>query len=592
MRISTRRHAARLFAVNEGPNRLPVAIKAAFTIALPLSIALLLGHPELGLLCGPGAFTVLYGPATPARFRIKLMSAAGVGFLVAGTLGSVTAWSPTLALVAMLGVAVVATLLCAALEVGPPGPYFFALVVGVSGSMTAHGVPATTVIGGIAVGVATAIAVGMSDLVGNPRGPERDAITAADRAITAYERTSPIPSEVGDARARASAALHAAWTALTDGSGRSHLSPGRHTLAAPLVALHQRYVTTTGHLAGASVARPAVDDPDRVVPSTIDLEQLRDTSLGRPRSGYLLRGALTWPSESLVVAIRVVVAGLVSGLVAMAFDVGHAYWATAFGVLVLANVGTRHSQLFKAAQRFVGTVIGLAVFLGLTLIAPTGWWLVAVLTLLQFSVEFLIVRNYAYAVALITPLALTMATSGADHPDPTGFVRDRVLDTVIGVGVAVVVALLVGRRTPALLVPEYGRRTLRAIGRVTADLAEGSWASVAARENRRHLSFELLANADAVTRAQTDDPARVEPYLHVWNEIADLGYFVLGACWHPELRDNPAWFGAAKAILDPVLDTVSAASAASLSRDLASFRRALAAGASGSTPPSGAPDNW
>lgn len=53
MLTTARRHAVGLFAMNESPNRLPVATKAAITMAIPLAIALLLhtrtsSSPEQG----------------------------------------------------------------------------------------------------------------------------------------------------------------------------------------------------------------------------------------------------------------------------------------------------------------------------------------------------------------------------------------------------------------------------------------------------------------------------------------------------------------------------------------------------------------
>ncbi len=585
MLSDVRRQAAAVFEVRQGPNRVPIALKAAITIALPMSISLLAGHPSLGLLCGPGAFTVLYGPNTPARFRLKLMSAAGAGFVTAGVLGTATAGSPVASVLAMVAVAVVSAVVCAALKVGPPGAYFFALVVGVAGSMAAHGVAPALVVGGIAVGAGTAMIVGMSDLLLDPFRPERTAIAAADAAITGFETSADDAK-----RARASAALQAAWSALNDGAGR-RLSPTRQNLAAQVVGLHQRYVTRVGEVAGAAVDLSPSADPDRVVPSTIDLRQLRETALGRPRAGYLLAEALTWPSETLLVAVRVAVAGAVSGSIALALGLGHSYWAIAFSTLVLVNIGTRHAALLKAFQRFVGTVIGLGLFAGMVAASPSGWWLVLALATLQFCVELLIVRNYAYAAALITPLALTMATAGAAHPDPWSFVADRSVDTVVGVGIGILAALLIGRTAPRRLVVRSGLTTLRAISQVVSDLAAGTWSSVAGRENRRHLSFELLESSSTTDRARTDDPSGVEPYLPWATEISGLGYFALGACWHPVLRDDTALFETARARIEPLVDAVPNPTTASpIAGDLEFVLAALAGRVAPGETPRWSPD--
>lgn len=538
----TRRRLVTVFGVGPSPRRLPVALKAAVTIALPPAVALLAGRPDLGLIFAPGAFTVLYGPTAPARFRLKLMGLAGLGLVAAASLGTWTAGYPALGLAAMVAAAIVATFVCAALKVGPPGPYFFPLVVGIAGYQAGQGVPGALIIIGVALGAALAVGVGMSDLLFKPRGAEQAAMARAESAIRSYEL------DAGQRR-RASAALHAAWTALNDGAGRRRLSLPRQALAAQLVGLHQRYVTRTGELAGASLALAPKADPDRVVPDRIDLEKLRDTSLGRPHARHLLASALSWPSESTFTALRVGVAASLAGLAASVLGIGHEYWAVAFAVLVLANVGSRHTQLLKAVHRFIGTSIGLVLFFALMLLNPQGWWLVLLLAGLQFGIEMLVVRQYAYAAALITPLALTLSTSASPNADPSVFLVDRGIDTLIGLGAAVLVVMALGRRVPTRLVRAAGRRTLQLVQLVVRDLAAGSWASVAAREHRRHLYYELLEGEEVLGRAHRDAPAAVEAQEPAWRAINELGYLVLGACWHPSLRDDAERYAAAERLL-------------------------------------------
>lgn len=536
-----RRRLVTVFGFRPSPPRLHVAIKAAITMALPMSVALLAGRPDLIMACGPGAFTVLYGPASPARFRLKLMGSAGLGFVAAAALGAVTAGSALLGLAAMVVTAVVATIVCAALKIGPPGAYFFPLVVGIAGYQTAHGVPAALVVAGVMVGATVAVVVGMADLVLNPRAAEQAAIAAAGRAIAAYQTDA-------DARVRASAALHAAWDAVNDGAATSRLSPQREQLASALVGLHQAYVTRTGELAGADLALAPRLAPERVIPSSIDLAELRETSLGRPGAARLLDDAVHWPSEPALAALRVGIAGALAGLLAMGLDVGHSYWAVAFAVLVLANVGSRRAQLLKAVHRFLGTCVGLLIFFALSLLEPTGWWLVVLLGVLQFGIEMLVVRNYGYAVALITPLALTISTVASPQADAAGFLRDRGIDTLIGLGAAVLVVLIVGRRTPPALARAAIRQTMHAVGPVLASLAAGQWDSASAKRARRHLHHELLEGRGTIRRANADDADAIAGLLPSWAQISELGYLVLGACWHPGLRADAGRFALANAL--------------------------------------------
>jgi uncharacterized membrane protein YccC len=73
---------------------------------------------------------------------------------------------------------------------------------------------------------------------------------------------------------------------------------------------------------------------------------------------------------------------------------------------------------------------------------PHGLWLVALLALLQFAIEVVVVRNYAMALTFITPVAL-MISAAAGTDTPLTLISERVVDTVLGAVIAMAV-LVVG----------------------------------------------------------------------------------------------------------------------------------------------------
>ena len=160
--------------------------------------------------------------------------------------------------------------------------------------------------------------------------------------------------------------------------------------------------------------------------------------------------------------------------VALALDNAHAYWAAAFAVLVVHTGGTRSVQFHRAFQRTVGTAAGLLVFALLLRLDPTHWWIIAIIVGLQFVVELLITRNYALAVVFLTPLALLISES-VTGMDPDTIVFDRAVDTLIGVGAAVLVLVVSSRLgRPELLLRAHARRVVLALDDVLADLDERS----------------------------------------------------------------------------------------------------------------------
>lgn len=522
-------------------------------MSLPLLVTTLAGHQALGLIAGLGVFAVLYGADTPGRFRIRLTSTMAAGFVVSAALGVLAAAiHPVVLLVVLVVLAAAAAGLCVTLKIGPPGSYFLVLVGGAASFLVAHGVPAWHVIGMTAVGGVVAVVIGMADLIGDPHRPEREAVDAAESAIERFEQAVGADT-VKSARAFASTALHLAWTSFRDGIGERPIDRRNSELFERIGILQTRYTRRSADLAGRStgaepqpwgnpegeqVATPALD-PD------FEAEQLRDSSLGRPNPAYLLRQAVSWPSEITLIVLRVAVATLLAGIMALVLGFDHSYWGVAFAALVLHQGGSRAAQTVRGIQRLIGTLVGLGVYALILWWSPAGLWLVVVVFVLQFSIEMLIVRNYAAAVVFITPLALTIAAAGAPALDPAQLIVERGFDTVISVVIALGVLWLVGRGASLLLVRAHARRSILAAEEVMRDLAESRYASAEARQNRRHLYYELLELERGLTQALSDEPRNIGPYRAMIDQVATLGYLVLGACWHPQVRRAREAFGRA-----------------------------------------------
>lgn len=67
---------------------------------------------------------------------------------------------------------------------------------------------------------------------------------------------------------------------------------------------------------------------------------------------------------------------------------------------------------YRAAHRFVGTVLGLGLLAGLAVFELPGGVLVVALALMMAGTEFFLVRNYGLAMVFITPLALILGGLG------------------------------------------------------------------------------------------------------------------------------------------------------------------------------------
>ncbi|WP_414703910.1 FUSC family protein [Pontibacter sp. 13R65] len=147
---------------------------------------------------------------------------------------------------------------------------------------------------------------------------------------------------------------------------------------------------------------------------------------------------LRFNKGAVLIILRVTVGTAIASLAGLALGVAHSYWVVIPAIAVLQVGLNRQQTTTRTFQRVLGTFLGVFAFGLLALSEPRGVWLVAVIMLLQFAVEVVVTKNYGLALVFITPLALTIATvsQAGDSFIP---VRERVLDTLLGSAVALMV---------------------------------------------------------------------------------------------------------------------------------------------------------
>ncbi|WP_062462697.1 FUSC family protein [Demequina soli] len=156
-----------------------------------------------------------------------------------------------------------------------------------------------------------------------------------------------------------------------------------------------------------------------------------------------------------LVARTVIVAALATAISTLYTDPERAYWTVAAGVVVVGVMPGRGVAVTRGLHRTVGTVVGALVYMGIGTLPPNPWLLAAILGALQFVTELAITRHYAIAVAAVTPLALIIVTSATGDFGTPDVIGERILDTIVGAGIAVATALL-HAPAPADLTPRHG----------------------------------------------------------------------------------------------------------------------------------------
>lgn len=562
-----------IFVINSVPRRWPFALRAGICMAVPVLVGWLAGDTTAGLIATIGGFTSLYGSGRPYLNRGIYLGAVAVCFAAAVALGDWASATPWLGVATVTAIAVVATLVCHALSIGPPGAYMVVLAcaAGTGTPATLHLSPAYHA-ALVLAGGAFAWLVHMSGALIRPRGPEKAAVAAAAGAVAAYLE-NPAP----DTRHKAALLLHTAWVTLVN---YQPVQPKPDQALYRLRVVNRRlHVLFAEAMRAADTGEPLAYDGVALARhlATLPADAVTDEHgaegipLGRPRALRLLRRALTPGSVSLQLAARVGVAVAISGVIAVlisqALTMTHAYWAMAAAVLMLHQGFDWQRTIARGAERTLGTWLGLGVAGAILALHPQGLWLALVIGALQFAIEMYVVRNYTLAVVFITPAALTIASGGQPIDNLGELLLTRGSDTLIGCAVALAVYWATQRLRHPTGLHTAITATLDAVTATLPHLAADDATSAAARTARRDLqlrAMELLPAYDASiggSAAQRVGAERMWPTVVATEQLA---YRTLAACWGAE-RDRDTDAGA-----EAAADT-----AAALSEQVCALREGL-----------------
>ncbi|MGP6176127.1 FUSC family protein [Microbacterium sp. A196] len=83
-------------------------------------------------------------------------------------------------------------------------------------------------------------------------------------------------------------------------------------------------------------------------------------------------------------------------------------------------------------HRVLVTVLGVGVYALLVLLHPAGLWIALLLGIMQFSVELVVVRHYALALTIITPLVLLLTGAATGDIGSMDVAVERIIDAIVG----------------------------------------------------------------------------------------------------------------------------------------------------------------
>jgi uncharacterized membrane protein YccC len=565
MRI-TREWTAVVAAVRAGAaNRLAGAFRAALCVAVPLTVGAAAGHLEMGAAASFGALSVVYVPQSPYRYRSRTVAAVGAGLVLAVLLGGLVSLHPWWAVVVSGLVAGLASFVCQAVELPPPRELMLVLALLVATDVPATPAEAATRAAFAAAGAVLAWVVTMAPALWGRRGAvERQAVAAAFTALAWLLEATGSDAAKG-ARHGAVMAVRQARTVLRQaGAGPDDPLVRRAAAAEVLLEaalpveveaagpLDTRWATAVRALADGGSGDP-LPDPSAVIGGDALVRAIEEAHAvragaavpigarslpGRPGFASRLAAALRRHSVVLPSAARFGIAvGLGVGI-GRALGLGHAYWVglTVAAVLQGSNLAvTRRRVVHRAA----GTVVGVALTFAFLGWGPPVWAAVLLAVVAQFAIELVIAVHYGLAVVPITVLSLTLFHLGAPEEDIGVALGARLLDTAIGVTLALLLRRVLWPHTAALRLPVLQARLVGSI-RETLQAAWTAGDPDTLPQQRRALQTELATlravHADAL--ADVGDDAVADTRWPVSAAVEELAFLALAL--PPHRRPPPA----------------------------------------------------
>lgn len=423
-------------AVNPSGPRWPGALRAAVSIALPAAVALMAGYDSAMLMIAGGGFAVIYGEGLPFRRRWRIMATAGV-LLVAGAVAGAFVGSVVWAFNAeedhwwLLLIALFTTVIAGiagfvqnALRLPPPGTFFLVMLAGGSTMLAKQGWNPVEVGLWTGIGASFAVIVGMLPgvLPSVRRRPETAAVERLEARVGEHLESlkglDGLNGPHGDtptvaATHQVKSMLAEAWDKLADAG----LVTGGERIDASSPELAQRCLAAHRRLAGGTT-----DTVSGFVP------------LLRPSIRYRLFRSMTTDSHATVTAVKIMVAALLAGVIGIALGLDRPDWAIVTAMVILQWGPDRRPGTVRGIHRLVGSVLGVLLFAGFHLLELQGFGLLAALAVCQFFAEVFVVRNYAFTVIAVTPLAMMMG--GAIHQPLGPGVEARMAEVAIATACA------------------------------------------------------------------------------------------------------------------------------------------------------------
>lgn len=472
------------------------AIGAAFAMATPILVGLLINQFHLGIIAGLGGFAYLYVFKTPYALQSKKMLFVGASLVLSALLGSLAAPYPIAISIIMGLIAAFMIFIFNALKFIGPSALFFVLVFAISADMEhVNFLDALARAGLVSLGAILSWLIAMCGFLISPHQPEMQSL------YKSYTQLINLSKSVGTDDFQKQKYLTMAVLKETEetlSAGQLPWSPSEtYTRLLHLAYESNEYLLYLGnHYANSSKSLPpevikVLEEITHSIkcklktPTVYTEIVLEDLSLQKRLQNMqkalknpinslkpltinynykvidILLNAFDPNSLVLVTAFRFGIITTVSALIGYAFDFTRSYWISLSCVAVMSGA-SMVATYYRAIQRSIGTIIGVIIASIILYFGPSNYALVLFIFFFTLLTELYIVKNYGLAIIFITPNAVLLATTlTPEHFSFLHFSGIRIMDVLIGSAIGLIGVIITSKGSASNRIPKIVMRTLR-----------------------------------------------------------------------------------------------------------------------------------
>lgn len=557
------------------------AIGAAFSMAIPILVGLLMGELQVGLIAGLGGFTYLYAFKIPYALLSKQLLFVGLSIIFSAFLGSLIAPYPLAASIVIGLISFFMIFIFNALRFIGPSAMFFVLVFAITADMPHVDFWGALYRAGlVSLGALLSWTIAMLGFLFHPHQPEIQSLQKA------YAQLVKLTNHVGTEQFQhekylTMAALKEMDETLT--AGKLPWSPSEtYTRLRHLAYEANEYMLYLGnHYAALDQTVPAsvgqylqeisksfkhnLTTAPNLNPPQLDDANLQHylinmaDALNRPIDELdpialpynysvkdILLHAIDRNSLVFVTALRFGVIATFSALIAYGFEFTRPYWLPLSCVAVMSGA-SMIATYYRALQRSIGTLIGIIIACIILYFHPSGYALVIIIFCFTLMTELCIVKNYGLAVIFITPNALLLAeTISQGDFSFFHFSSARIIDVLIGCSIGLMGVLLMGKRSASSRIPRILMRTLRNQSQMMLLLFSSPKASTPQQIEARLIKMKMnLSNLTALYNAAIGEIPKnkglIEYYWPIIYSMEKLAFLLEHAATQsdrPQLTDE------------------------------------------------------